>query len=81
MAIESFIHNSVGENIDTGLMGKMYLQDTLEDWIGFRIDNRTKFDLTISSGLCLLAAQIKPKVAKQSDFTNKTFFRRYNPNA
>ena len=81
MAIEAFIHNSVGENIDTGLMGKMYLQDTLEDWIGFRIDNRTKFDLTISSGLCLLAAQIKPKVAKQSDFTNKTFFRRYNPNA
>jgi hypothetical protein len=81
MAIEAYIHNSVGENVDTGEMGKMYLQDTLEDWIGFRIDNRTKYDLTISSGLCLLAAQIKPKVTKQADFTNKTFFRRYNPNA
>lgn len=81
MAIEAYIHNNVGENIDTGNMGRMYLQDTLEDWIGFRIDNRTKYDLTISSGLCLLAAQIKPKTQKQADFTKKTFFRRYTPNA
>jgi len=81
MAIESYIHNYVGENMDTGEMGRMYLDRTLEDWIGFRIDNRTKYDLSISSGLCLLAAQIKPKKVKQADFSNKKFFRRYKPNA
>ena len=81
MAIESYIHNYVGENMDTGEMGRMYLDRTLEDWIGFRIDNRTKYDLSISSGLCLLASQIKPKKVKQADFSNKKFFRRYKPNA
>ena len=54
----------------------MYFNNTMEDWIGFKIDKRTKFDLTISSGLALLAAQkSKPKVA--TDFTERKFFRRY----
>ena len=35
----------------------MYFNRTLEDWIGYKISNRTKYDLTISSGLALLAAQ------------------------
>ena len=81
MAIEAYIHNSVGESVDTGLMGKMYLNRTLEDWVGFRIDNRTKYDLTISAGLCLLAAQVKPVVQKQGNFKDKTFFRRFKHNA
>lgn len=54
----------------------MYFNDTLEDWIGFKIDKRTKFDLTISSGLALLAAQ-KSKPKPKSNFTEKQFFRRY----
>ena len=57
-------------------MGKMYFNNTLEDWIGFKIDKRTKFDLTISSGLALLAAQ-KPKEIVKTDFAAKKFFRRY----
>ena len=81
MAIESYIHNFVGENNESGDMGKMYLGRTLEDWIGFKIDNRTKYDLSISSGLCLLAAQVKAKKVKQADFSSKKFFRRYNHNA
>ena len=48
----------------------MYFDRTLEDWIGFKIDNRTKFDLSISSGLCLLAAQ-KVKKKKKSNFETK----------
>jgi hypothetical protein len=80
MAIESYIHNYVGENTE-GNMGKMYLERTLEDWVGFKIDNRTKFDLSISSGLCLLAAQVKSKKVKKTDFTGKKFFRRYSHNA
>ena len=51
-AIEQYIHDHVGSEQRTQvIMGKMYFNRTLEDWIGFKIDNRTKFDLTISSGL------------------------------
>ena len=80
-AIEAYIHNHVGENHETGEHGKMYFNRTLEDWIGFRIDKRTKYDLTISSGLCLLASQVKKVETTQTDFSNKKFFRRYKFNA
>ena len=75
-AIETYIHDHVGVNYDSGLMGKMYFNKTLEDWIGFKIDKRTKFDLTISSGMALLAAQ-KAKPKKRADFGTKKFLRRY----
>ena len=79
-AIEQYIFDHVGEKAD-GSVGNMYFNRTLEDWIGYRIDKRTKFDLTISSGLALLAAQ-KVKVEKKvSKFDDKKFFRRYRPNA
>ncbi|MCW3977602.1 MAG: hypothetical protein NWE77_06685 [Candidatus Bathyarchaeota archaeon] len=76
-AIEAYVHDHVGANYETGEMGKMYFNRTLEDWIGYKIDNRTKFDLTISSGLCLLAAQKVKQKKKQSDFREAKFFRRY----
>ena len=76
-AIEAYIHDHVGINYDSGEMGRMYLNDTMEDWIGFKIDKRTKFDLTISSGLALLAAQ-KAKPKPRTDFTEQKFFRRYD---
>ena len=57
-------------------MAKCISIERLEDWIGFKIDNRTKYDLTISSGLALLAAQkVKQKEARH--FEDKVFFRRY----
>ena len=76
-AIEDYIHDHVGVNRETGEYGAMYLNNTLEDWIGFKINNRTKFDLTISSGLCLLAAQKAKKKKKESNFNESQFFRRY----
>ena len=33
----------------------MYFQETLEDWSKFNINNRTKHDATISSGLAIMA--------------------------
>jgi hypothetical protein len=75
-AIEAYIHNHVGEDAQTGEMGQMYFNRTLEDWIGYKITDRTKFDLTISSGLALLAAQKVKKEKPQADFTEKQFFRR-----
>jgi len=76
-AIEAYIEEYVGVNSETGEMGRMYFDRTLEDWIGYKIDNRTKFDLTISSGLALLAAQRVKTEKKKSEFNDKQFFRRY----
>ena len=33
----------------------MYFQKTLEDWAAFDINNRTKHDASISSGLAIMA--------------------------
>ena len=78
-AIEAFIHDYVGLNNNTGEYGKMYLNRTLEDWINFKIDDRTKYDLSISSGLALLAAQKQVKEKLKSDFDSKVFFRKVRP--
>ena len=76
-AIEAYIHDHVGLHYETGMMGKMYFNRTLEDWIGFKITDRTKFDLTISSGLALLGAQKVRAKKVQANFIDKKFFRRY----
>lgn len=76
-AIEAFVEEHVGINPETGEYGKMYFNRTLEDWIGYKIDNRTKYDLTISSGLALLAAQKFKSEKPKSNFDDKKFFRRY----
>jgi hypothetical protein len=79
-AIEAHIHDHVGDSPETGEPGNMFFNRTLEDWIAYRIDKRTKYDLTISSGLCLLAAQkVKVKEEQKSDFSNKEFLRRFKP--
>ena len=52
-AIETYIEHFVGLK-DTGY-GDMYFQRTLEDWAQFNINNRTKHDASISSGLSLMA--------------------------
>ena len=76
-AIEAYVHEHVGLNAETGEYGRMYLDKTLEDWIGYRIDDRTKFDLTISSGLALLAAQKIKQERKAADMSSKVFLRRF----
>jgi len=52
-AIESYIEHFVGLK-ETGY-GDVYFQKTLEDWAKFNINNRTKHDASISSGLALMA--------------------------
>ena len=53
-AIEMYIDRYVGLNED-GDYGTMYFSDTLNDWAKFDINNRTKFDAAISSGLAIMA--------------------------
>ena len=61
-AIESYIEKYVGVDTegtyrDSDEMGNMVFNRTLEDWARFDINNRTKFDATISSGLAVMANQ------------------------
>ena len=53
-AIETYINSHVGV-IGEGNYGSMYFNDTLLDWAKFDINNRTKFDAAISSGLAIMA--------------------------
>ena len=53
-AIETYIEDCVGE-LNEGQYGDMYFQRTLEDWAQFDINNRTKHDASISSGLAIMA--------------------------
>ena len=80
-AIEAYIHDHVGIKAETEEFGNMYFNRTLEDWIAYKIDKRTKFDLTISSGLALLGAQKAKKEKMVSNFTDKKFFRTHKPKA
>jgi len=61
-AIESYIEKFVGFDLegkyrDPEDMGTMPFTRTLEDWARFDINDRTKFDASISSGLCIMANQ------------------------
>jgi len=52
-AIEAYIENFIGFNNEQ--YGTMYFQRTLEDWAAFNINDRTKHDASISSGLAIMA--------------------------
>ena len=52
-AIETYVDTNIGKT--EGGYGDMYFQKTLEDWAKFNINNRTKHDASISSGLALMA--------------------------
>jgi len=61
-AIESYIEKYVGLDLegtyrDSDEMGDMYFTRTIEEWAKFDINNRTKFDAAISSGLAIMANQ------------------------
>ena len=78
-AIETYIENEVGLlNNDT--YGGMYFQKTLEDWAKFNINNRTKHDASISSGLAIMACnrlKYRP-VAKRNNTPVDLGIKRYD---
>ena len=69
-AIETYIDQHVGLKED-GQYGAMYFNTTLNDWAGFDINKRTKFDAAISSGLAIMACNRhlyhpRPRVEKET---------------
>jgi hypothetical protein len=78
-AIETYINDFVGRK-ETG-HGDTYFQRTLEDWAKFNINNRTKHDASISSGLALMACnkhRYAPNAPKQKAKAVDLGFRKYD---
>lgn len=82
-AIESYIEKYVGLDLegtyrDSDEMGSMYFTRTIEEWAKFDINNRTKFDAAISSGLAIMANQknVYMQVKKESKIIFN--FAKYN---
>lgn len=77
-AIEDYIENHVGL-LNEGY-GSMYFQRTLEDWAKFNINNRTKHDASISSGLAMMACNKHryTPVAQRVISKVSLGFRKYN---
>lgn len=82
-AIESYIEKYVGLDLegtyrDSDEMGSMYFTRTIEEWAKFDINNRTKFDAAISSGLAIMANQknVYLQVKKESKIIFN--FAKYN---
>ncbi len=79
-AIEMYINDHVGLKAD-GEYGDMVFNNTLNDWAGFDITRRTKFDATISSGLAIMACNrhlYNPRSNVQRDKINLTIAKYKN---
>tara|TARA_R110002020_G_scaffold301649_1_gene517069 strand:- start:3464 stop:5647 length:2184 start_codon:yes stop_codon:yes gene_type:complete len=84
-AIESYIEKYVGLDLSgayrpTTEMGSMYFTRTLDEWARFDINNRTKFDATISSGLAIMANQKTLYLSEQKQNKINLNFARYANN-
>ena len=78
-SIQAYIYDNIGINSVTGEMGKCYFTRLLEDWVSFDIDNRTKYDASMASGITLIAAQkFAAPVIDKKPFMQ--FVRQYNNN-
>lgn len=78
-AIESYIEKYVGEDEDGEVFTNMPFNFTLNDWKHFDINNRTKYDASISSGLAIIAVNRKMYKPRQKEVKDITInLRLYN---
>ena len=82
-AIESYIEEYVGIDTEgtyrsTDEVGSMFFNATLLDWAKFDINNRTKFDASISSGLAIMANKKHQFIKEAQKSKINVNFARYN---
>lgn len=82
-AIESYIERYIGIDFSGTYrspdeMGTMPFTRTLEDWAKFDINDRTKFDAAISSGLVIMANQKHMYVPEKKESKISINFARYS---
>jgi hypothetical protein len=80
--IDSYIKQYVGydksgQYRDQEEIGDMYFVRTLLDWAGFQINNRTKYDASISSGLAIMATRKHQLVPERKNSKISFNFVRY----
>ena len=81
-AIESYIEKYIGFDVagtyrSTDEIGTMPFTRTLEDWAKFDINDRTKFDASISSGLAIMANQKHIYLPEKKESKISINFARY----
>ena len=81
--IEAYIQNYVGvlnntEEMDYGSCGNMFFNRTLLDWSNYDINNRTRFDATVSSGFAIMANFSKQKMVDKKHNQINLNFAKYN---
>ena len=84
-AIESYIEKHIGLDLSGAYrepsdMGSMNFTRTLDEWARFDINNRTKFDASISSGLAIMANQKNLYLPEQKQNKINLNFARYTNN-
>lgn len=82
-AIQSYIEKHVGFDLegkyrDADMIGTMPFARTLEDWARFDIDDRTRHDASISSGLAVMATQRHMYVPEKKQSKISINFARYS---
>lgn len=82
-ALEAYIQTSIGviDNPSQGEVGEiaeMPFNRTLLDWANYDINNRTRFDATVSSGFAIMANQSRAKVASKKDDKITLNFAKYS---
>jgi len=82
-AIESYIEKQVGMDLegtyrDSTEMGSMFFTRTLMDWAKFDINNRTRHDASISSGLAIMANQKHIYTPTKEESKISVTFARYS---
>jgi hypothetical protein len=82
-AIETYIEKYVGIDLDgvyrsSDEMGYMYFNRTLEDWARFDINNRTRHDASISSGLAIMANKRHDFISEKKQSKISVKFATYN---
>lgn len=82
--IESYIQQYVGvirdeAHGDFGSCGNMFFNRTLLDWANYDINNRTRFDATVSSGFAIMANQAtRNQVSEKRNQINLNFAKYSN---
>ena len=81
-AIESYIEKYIGFDVSGAYrspdeIGTMPFTRTLEDWAKFDINDRTKFDASISSGLAIMANQKHIYLPEKKESKISVNFARY----
>jgi hypothetical protein len=75
--LQTYVIDEIGIKED-GAMGRCYHYDLLNDWRLFKIENRTKYDITVASGLAIMLANKFVAQVRRVSTSTTGRFKRYD---